>query len=113
MPTKTALRVLSDRATLIVDNRSHALIDTAIISGLFASPGVRGLIGDDQLLATRIIDALPTNKSNPVQVEAAELMRDDDGCYLADPDGNLVGAPGLFVHRMLYAERVWDMRRFG
>lgn len=113
MPSKTALRVPTSRVELIVDNNGNALIDTGVLYGLFQKPGIRGLFGNDQLLATRIVDALPLNKSHSVQVAPVELLRDNGGCYLADPNGNLIGVDGVFVHRMIYAERVWDMRRFG
>ena len=43
----------------------------------------------------RVVEALPSNKNRgAVQLAAAQVLHDAARCYLADPDGNLVGVDG-------------------
>jgi hypothetical protein len=61
----------------------------------------------------RIVAALPTNETGtgPVQISAAVTLHDNSLFYLADPQGNLIGAPALWVHRLLHARWTQDTRR--
>ena len=59
----------------------------------------------------RVVSALPTNGSGPVQVAAGEALR--DGALIADTSGNVIGVTNLvWVHRMVYAPPTADTRRF-
>jgi hypothetical protein len=110
---KTALRVPSQRTELLVDNASSNLRSTGSFSGTVMTPGSIGVIGADNQLSARIVEALPTNKSVPVQLAPHVMLRDNEGCLLADPNGAIIGVDALFVHRMIYAHRVIDTRRLG
>lgn len=76
-------------------------------NGIGLSVGIDGPLGRE-----RVVSALPLNKtSGPVLLEAAQVLHDVGLCYLADPDGNLIGTPPIVVHRMLSARFVTDTRR--
>jgi hypothetical protein len=46
-----------------------------------------------------------------VQLAPALTIHDNQVFYLADPHGNLIGEPAVWVHRMLQARWVQDTRR--
>lgn len=69
--------------------------------------GVTGPFGRE-----RIVTALPLNKAGgSVQLGPAVAVHDAGLAFLADPDGNLIGEPPVFVHRMLHARWTADTRR--
>jgi hypothetical protein len=69
--------------------------------------GIAGPFGRE-----RCLEALPTNKAGgPVQIEAPRIIHDNRHGYLGDSDGNVVGVPGVFVHRLQYATKTRDTRR--
>jgi hypothetical protein len=98
------LRTLSARPEIVVDNQGFRLIDASDGS----SVGVPGPFGRQ-----RIVTAISTNETEagPVQISAALTLHDNQLFYLADPDGNLIGAPALWVHRLLSARWTQDTRR--
>jgi hypothetical protein len=98
------LRNLSARPEIVVDNQGFRLIDASDGS----SVGRTGPFGRQ-----RIVTALPTNESEtgPVQLTANIAVHDPQLFYLADPDGNLIGRPAIWVHRMLSARWTQDTRR--
>lgn len=61
----------------------------------------------------RLVKAIPLNEAQtgPVQIAPYETLRDNAGYSIADPDGNLIGFPGIWVHRMVYARWTEDTRR--
>ena len=86
---------LSARPTFIVE-RDRALLDSS--AAQIGSPG--------PLSRGRLVFALPTNRTGPVQVTGNVVLR------FADPDGNVIGVPQrLWIHRLLYAGSVTDTRR--
>lgn len=60
----------------------------------------------------RVLFALPLDPG-PALVSPPSVVRDAGLAFLADPDGNLVGAPGVWVSRMLTARSTVDTRRLG
>jgi hypothetical protein len=54
--------------------------------------------------------ALPLDPG-PTQLRAPTVLHDQDGAYIADADGNLIGRAGLWVSRMLTARWTEDTRR--
>lgn len=96
------LRHLSTRPELLVDEHGRRIVDP--VNKTFV--GIAGPLGRE-----RVVEALPLNESGPVQIAPHEAVHDADGFYIADPDGNLIGVEGIWVHRMLYARWVEDTRR--
>jgi hypothetical protein len=98
------LRTLSARPEIVVDNQGFRLIEPVSSSTV----GVPGPFGRQ-----RIVTAIPTNETEtgPVQISAAQTLHDNQVFYLADPDGNLIGEPAIWVHRMLHARWTQDTRR--
>lgn len=95
------LRNLSARPQLVVDARGQRLVDNG------DRVGIPGPFGNN-----RVVSALPTNKAGgPVQLVVPVVMHDHTMCYLADPDGTLIGTPGVWVHRLLTARWTQDTRR--
>lgn len=47
----------------------------------------------------------------PVEIQRRIVTKDDNGSYLADPAGNVIGKDRIVVHRMLAARWVEDTRR--
>jgi hypothetical protein len=92
------LRQLSDRPELLTDDASQQVADP--VPNII---GRSGPFGRD-----RVVYALPMG---PVDVVTQVLVHDDDGAYLADPDGNLIGMPRVTVHRMVAARWTEDTRR--
>jgi hypothetical protein len=99
----TALRNLSPRPEILVDNQGPPLVDPTSNEVGIPSPLGRG----------RSVTALPLNdgRSGPVQLAPALILHDSELFYLADPDGNVIGTPGLWVHRMVAARWVANTRR--
>jgi hypothetical protein len=98
-----ALRTLSARPELLVDDHGQAFPDPATTT----IPGVAGPLG-----RVRLVTALPTNKSlGPVQLEPWRMLVDDRGGILADPAGNVIGTPALWIHRYVSATVARDTRR--
>jgi hypothetical protein len=98
------LRTLSARPEIVVDNQGFRLVDPADNSQV----GIPGPFGRQ-----RIVTAIPTNDSEtgPVQLTAHVALHDAQLFYLGDPDGNLIGIPAIWVHRMLSARWTQDTRR--
>jgi hypothetical protein len=98
------LRTLSARPEIVVDNQGFRLTDPTDNSQV----GIPGPFGRQ-----RIVTALPLNDSEtgPVQLAAAVALHDAQSFYLGDPNGNLIGWPALWVHRMLSARWTQDTRR--
>ena len=96
------LRPGSWRPELIVDDHARRLWDpvTDTYVGLPAPFG-----------RERVVFALATNGTGPVQVTRAKVLHDDDGHHIAAPDGALLGQQSVWVHRMCYAGVVEDSRR--
>ena len=57
-----------------------------------------------------VVSALPLS-DGPKQLLTPLAVHDEGFGYLADPAGNLVGFPGLWVHRILTATVTEDTRR--
>ena len=95
----TALRNLSPRPTLLVGSRG--------IGPQRSSVGQPGPFG-----RARVVSALPS-QNGPVQLRAPAVVQSPDLSYLADPQGNVVGAPGVWISRMVTARPVTDTRRLG
>jgi hypothetical protein len=94
----TALRQLSARPTALRDDRSRQIVDP--VPQFVGTPGPFG--------RNRIVSALPME---PTLLAAPAVVKDDDGFYLADPSGALIGFPKVIVHRMLQARWTEDTRR--
>ena len=92
------LRLLSSRPTLLRDEDRHQITD-----GAQSLIGVPGPLGRE-----RVVFALPMA---PVDVQTQTVVHDDDGAFLADPDGTVIGVPRITVHRMLTARWTEDTRR--
>lgn len=58
----------------------------------------------------RMLTALPLNEG-PRLLLSPVLVRDTALSYLADPDGNILGVPGLWCWRMLDARWTENTRR--
>ena len=104
----TALRNLSARPELVVSDHGRAIAEQTVPA---ISPdsrvGLPGPFGRE-----RVVEALPLNKAGgAVQLAAAVAVHDAALGYLADPDGNLIGTPAVWVHRMAYARWTLDTRR--
>jgi len=98
------LRGLSPRPELVVGPFVGRLIGEPNAA---TQVGIAGPLGRE-----RCLEALPTNKTKgPVQVAAPLVLHDNMLGYLADPDGNVVGVAGVFVHRLQYATKTRDTRR--
>ena len=95
----TQLRHLSQRPTLLVDERNRKVQD----------PPSKSLVGRPNPLGrSRIVFAIPMG---PLQIITPQVVHDHDGCFIADPDGNLIGKDKVVVHRMLTARWTLDTRR--
>jgi hypothetical protein len=95
----TALRNLSPRPELLTGSRVGAPDGTTV--------GLPGPFG-----RARIVTALPL-ADGPRQLLAPLVVHDGGLGYLADPQGNLLGAPGVWVSRVITARWVSDTRRLG
>lgn len=94
-----ALRNLSPRPELLVGSRVVAPDRTTV--------GIPGPFG-----RSRIVSALPL-QDGPRQLVAPLVVHDAALGYLGDPQGNLLGAPGVWVSRVVSAGWVEDTRRLG
>jgi hypothetical protein len=95
------LRQLSNRPELLRDEDSAHIIEQA-------SETLVGTAGS--LSRDKVVSALPLH-GGPITVLAPIVLHDEDLAYLADPSGNLIGVPGIVVHRMLSARWTEDTRR--
>ena len=95
------LRPGSPRPELVVSDHAIGVADPTTGDRL----GMPGPFGRN-----RIISALPL-KDGPVLLQPARVLHDSNGCYIADPDGNLVGMPAQRVSRMISARWTEDTRR--
>lgn len=98
-----ALRALSERPELVVDDRGSIVADT--------SPAEIGFPGP--LSRHRLVAALPLNKSGhcPIQLEPWGALVDDLGLIVGDPSGTILGTAAVFVHRLVSATRTPQTRR--
>lgn len=98
------LRNLSLRPELLVDNQGIPIGDVTRSSTV----GVPNPLGNE-----RLVMAIPLNEAQtgPVQIAPHEALHDNDGYYIADPDGTLTGFEGIWVHRIVYARWTQDTRR--
>ena len=103
LPALTALRALSRRPELLVDQRNNFIQAPATSTYV----GMGGPLGRQ-----RLVTALPL-EGGPRQLEPAEVVHDADLAYLADPNGSLIGFPAVRVSRLLEARWVLDTRRLG
>jgi hypothetical protein len=61
----------------------------------------------------RMLYALATNGTGPVQIQTAEVVVDAWGMLLEEPqEPSLAGRSGLYVHRMQWARWTEDTRPF-
>jgi hypothetical protein len=98
-----ALRTLSARPELLVDDHGQAFPDPATTT----IPGVAGPLGRG-----RVVAALPLNKSGaPLQLAPWGMLVDDHGVGLADPAGNVIGSAALWLARCVSATVTPDTRR--
>lgn len=95
-----ALRNLSARPELVVDDHGERITDP---SG--AVVGIPAPLGRE-----RVVFALPLQKTLPSPLRLAALTS-DHGVLLADPGGNLIGREGVWIARLLYAQKTEDTRR--
>jgi hypothetical protein len=104
------LQSLSARPELLVDPAGDAVFDVTpdFLRNKAPDPFV-GRMGP--LGRGRLVTALPTNKTKPVQLTPYRALADPSGCLLADPSDNLVGMQALWCHRLLYATKTHDTRR--
>jgi hypothetical protein len=94
----TALRNLSPRPTFLRDQDTHQVVDP--VPNFIGVPGPLG--------RHRIVSTLPMA---PTLLKPPAVVKDQNGSYLADPSGALIGFPKVIVHRMLSARWTEDTRR--
>lgn len=96
----TALRNPSDRPGLLVDWDGRALGEKSTQTIV----GWAGPFGRERLQSVLPMEGmwLP-----------AQAVVDWDGFYLADPDGNIIGEPALYINRILTVGVTPDTRRLG
>lgn len=82
---------------LVVDPWSARTLDPATQSNV----GYPATLGRN-----RLVWALPTNLDGPQVVLEPRIVADQEGIALGDPDGNVLGEPGLVIHRLLTANPV-------
>ena len=106
LPLMLALRRLSERPELVVDDLGQVLVAPP-------APGQLGPPGSTRLGRDRLVSALPLSKSGhaPVLLAPAQLLVDYHGLLFGDAQGNLLGTPKIVVHRMLAASRSPQTRR--
>jgi hypothetical protein len=99
-----SLRTLSGRPEILIDNNGFPVVG-AVDKSRVGRPGPFG--------RERMVTAIPTNEAaiGPVQLAASQLVHDTQAFYLADPAGNLLGAPAVWIHRLLTARWTQDTRR--
>ena len=99
-PFKT-LRTPSARPELVISNKRSGVNDPSSQTLV----GFAGPLGRERLIA-----ALPLG-NGPGMLLKHNVVHDQDGMYLADPDGNLIGFAGVWVSRMLTTRWTEDTRR--
>jgi hypothetical protein len=95
------LRHPSPRPGVIVDPANFGIGDPA--TGTIVGP--QGPFGRERVLSALPLDPGPSLLAPPTCVF-------DGVAFLADPDNNLIGAPAVWVGRMLTAQWTEDTRRF-
>lgn len=101
----TALRPVSARPELLVGEPHSPRVE---------DPGKTqvGVVGKP-LGRERVVFALPTNGSGPVQLARLDSVQ-GGGALVADPSNNVIGINNaVWVHRMLWALPTADTRRLG
>jgi hypothetical protein len=88
----TALRQLSPRPTLLLDALGRRVADLS--AGVVGVPGPFGRF--------RLVAALPFAQP-PRQLVKPLVVHDTLLGYLADPNGNLIGVPGIWAGRVIDA----------
>jgi hypothetical protein len=99
------LRPLSARPEVVVDSTAPAL---ALVTDQTTQLAARaGPLGRD-----RVVSALPLNRNSGTRILKPPLVLRDNGDFvIVDPDGNVIGADGIRVYRMLSATKTIDTRR--
>ena len=117
IPPFRSLRNPSERPELVVGNNPEARINDPTVTPPLEPLGFQwpnssvGQINVTGFLRVgRIIKALPL-KDGPRLLQPPVLVRDGNSAYVADPDGNIVGVPGIWVMRCLDARWTEDTRR--
>jgi len=96
------LRHLSARPELVVGSPTPNPIGDAT-----TQVGVSGPLGRG-----RLVEALRTNKTGPVQLQAARVIQGSDVCYVGDSSGNLIGdLKAVWVNRLVTATKTSNTRR--
>jgi hypothetical protein len=96
------LRNPSPRPGVVLDPAGFAISDPTTSTIL----GPQGPFGRERVLSALPLEPGPMPFAPPVCVN-------DGVAFLADPDGNLIGMPGLWIPRMLKATYAADTRRLG
>ena len=96
------LRHPSDRPSIIVD-------PAAFDVGIRPPPSIVGRPGP--FGRERVMSALPLDPG-PALLSPSTAVHDHGSSFLADPDGNVIGEPAVWVGRMLTARWTEDTRRF-
>ena len=95
------LRHPSPRPGVVVDPAAFGVVDPT--RDFVGRPGPFG--------RERVLFALPL-EPGPALLSPPNVVHDPGPAYLADPDGNLIGTPPVWVNRMLTARWTEDTRRF-
>ena len=97
------LRNPSPRPGLLVDPRAFGIGERA----------TKTLVGTSTPWGRERIQSTLPFGSGPIPfLSSAVALQDPRGFYIADPDGNLIGEPALWVGRMLSVVPTEDTRRF-
>lgn len=108
MPAPLALRTGTPRQELVVDsNNIQARVTTPNPPNQSIGFPTPSTIDGHTFFALgfnrgRIVTALPL-KDGPRLLVPPVLVHDNTLGYLADPDGNVLGEPGVWVHRIVSA----------
>ena len=90
----------SARPELLVDTRSGRVSDQVSQQNQIGVPGPFG--------RGRCMQALPMAA---LWLSRNKYVHDEDGFFVGDAEGNVLGFPGVIVHRLLGARWVEDTRR--
>lgn len=93
----------SARPEFVVDQATRIIAEPPL-------PSTSQVGQDGPLGRSRVIATLPMA---PVWLERHKVLHDQDGFYVADPQGNLIGMEGVVVSRMVSARWVEDTRGLG
>lgn len=103
------LRTPSARPELLLDQRGYRVVDPRFNEPTqFQQQGTVGRPA--QFGLNRVVPVLRL-KDGPVLVQPPVVVHDNDLVYLADPQGNLIGVAGIWVHRLVSAAKVENTRR--